>query len=138
MGAIGLVSGFGGGYLADKLSAKKAMTIAYSLSLLALIVLVSFNGISFIYLSCVIFALIYNAIFGFHPTYVSRILSAEQTAKLFGILNLALGFGSMIGSYATGYIKEHSGGFYISYSLMCGLAALAVLICLSLKDDRRY
>lgn len=137
LGFVGLVSGLGGGWLADRLSAKKAMLIAYALSVVSLLVLVALKGTFFIYLSCFLFGLVYNAIFGFHPTYVSRVRPPEQTARLFGVLNLAAGFGSMIGGYLIGYLGKHGGGFLPAYWTMGGLAVAAVLICWRLKDDRQ-
>lgn len=136
LGFVGLVSGLGGGWLADRLSAKKAMLIAYALSVLSLLVLVVPKGTFFIYLSCVLFGLVYNAIFGFHPTYVSRVRPPEQTARLFGVLNLAAGFGSMIGGYLIGYLGKHGGSFLPAYWAMTGLAVAAVFICWRLKDDQ--
>lgn len=87
-------------------------------------------------MACAIFGLTYNGIFGLHPTYVSKILPPDKTARLFGLLNLSLGLGSMIGNYAGGAIKKATGSFTLAYQLMLVMAVLAVVICLMIKSDR--
>ncbi|MGL4209537.1 MAG: MFS transporter [Candidatus Adiutrix sp.] len=136
LGGVGLVSGFLGGLAADKFSTKKAMIVGYIFSAIAIVLFVTADKVWVIFLACVVFALIYNAIFGFHPTYVSKLLPPQKTAKLFGVMNLALGFGSMAGSYVAGYIKNQSGTFVDAYWLMLVMAIIAIVICLNLKSDR--
>lgn len=135
-GIIGIFSGLIAGILADKYSAKKAMIIAYGVSVMAIAVIVIFRNAAGVLFACAIFGLTYNGIFGLHPTYVSRIMPPEKTAKLFGILNLALGLGSMVGNYICGYIKEASGSFILDYQLMLVMSFLAVLICFFIKEDK--
>ncbi|MEL7563343.1 MAG: MFS transporter [Dehalobacterium sp.] len=135
-GIIGVGSGFLAGVLADKFSAKRAMIITYGISVAAILILVLFPNTTGVLLACGIFGLSYNGIFGLHPTYVSRILPPEKTAKLFGFLNLALGFGSMIGNYAGGYIKNASGSFINAYILMAILSLITLIICFGIRDDR--
>lgn len=135
-GVLGIISGFLAGILADKLSAKKAMIIAYGISTASILVLVAFRSAPSVLLSCGIFGLAYNGIFGLHPTYVSRMLPPEKTAKLFGLLNLSLGFGSMVGNYTGGYIKAISGSFISAYVLMFILSIVALIICFFIKGDR--
>lgn len=135
-GIIGIFSGLIAGILADKYSAKKAMIIAYGVSVVAIAVIVIFRNAAGVLFACAIFGLTYNGIFGLHPTYVSRIMPPEKTAKLFGILNLALGLGSMVGNYICGYIKEESGSFILDYQLMLVMSFLAALICFFIKEDK--
>lgn len=137
-GVLGVISGLIAGILADKFSAKKAMIILYGISVLAILVLVAFRNTAGVLLSCGVFGLAYYGIFGLHPTYVSRMLPPEKTAKLFGLMNLGLGFGSMIGNYAGGYIKNASGSFINAYILMAILSLLTVSVCFGIKDDRKY
>jgi len=135
-GILGVVSGFFAGILADKFSAKKAMIIMYGISVIAILVLLIFHNSACVLLSCGIFGLSFYGLFGLHPTYVSRMLPPEKTAKLFGLLNVAIGFGAMIGNYASGYIKNASGSFINAYMLMAVLSLLCLSICFGIKDDR--
>ncbi|WP_195268832.1 MFS transporter [Eubacterium sp. 1001713B170207_170306_E7] len=135
-GFIGIFSGFIAGVLADRTSAKTAMLITYSVSVLSIAAVVFLGGAAGALLACAIFGLTYNGIFGLHPTYVSRILPPDQTARLFGLLNLSLGLGSMIGNYAGGAIKKATGSFTLAYQLMLVMALLAVVTCLMIKSDR--
>ena len=113
-----------------------AMIIAYGISTASILVLVVFRSAPLVLLSCGIFGLAYNGIFGLHPTYVSRMLPPEKTAKLFCLLNLSLGFGSMVGNYTGGYIKAISGSFISAYVLMFILSIVALIICIFINDDR--
>lgn len=135
-GFIGIFSGFIAGVLADHTSAKTAMLITYSVSVLSIASVVFLGGAASALLACAIFGLTYNGIFGLHPTYVSRILPPDKTARLFGLLNLSLGLGSMIGNYAGGAIKKATGSFTLAYQFMLVMALLAVVICLMIKSDR--
>lgn len=136
-GVIGIGSGLVAGILADKFSAKKAMIITYSISVISIGTIVIFHNTAAVIFSCAIFGLTYNGIFGLHPTYVSRILPPEKTAKFFGVLNLSLGLGSMIGNYLGGYIKITTGTFTLSYQFMLVVSLLAVLICFYIKSDSK-
>ncbi|SDX83247.1 MFS transporter [Eubacterium barkeri] len=136
-GFIGIFSGFIAGVLADRYSAKAAMIMTYGISILSIAAVVFFHTGLAALLACAIFGLTYNGIFGLHPTYVSRVLPPEKTAKFFGLLNLSLGVGSMIGNYVGGYIQSQTGSFSLSYQLMLVMAVLAVLICVFIKSDRQ-
>ena len=135
-GFIGIFSGLMAGMLADRTSAKTAMIITYGISVLSIASVVFLDGAPAALLACAIFGLTYNGIFGLHPTYVSRILPPDKTARLFGLLNLSLGLGSMIGNYAGGIIKKATGSFTLAYQLMLVMAVSAVVICLMIKSDR--
>ena len=135
-GILGVISGLVVGLLADKLSAKKALIITYGISAVAILILILFHTTAFVLLSCGIFGLAFNGIFGLHATYVSRILPPEKTARLFGFLNLAIGFGSMIGNYVSGYIKNVSGSFTNAYLFMAILSMISLIICFIINDDR--
>lgn len=136
-GFIGIFSGFIAGVLADRTSAKTAMLITYGVSVFSIAAVVFIGGAPGALLACAIFGLTYNGIFGLHPTYVSRILPPDKTARLFGLLNLSLGLGSMVGNYAGGVIKKATGSFTLAYELMLVMAFLAVAICLMIKSDRK-
>ncbi|MBC3899774.1 MFS transporter [Acetobacterium malicum] len=135
-GFIGIFSGFVAGVLADKYTAKRAMIITYSISILSIATVVFVHNAAAALFACAIFGLTYNGIFGLHPTYVTRVLPPEKTAKLFGLMNLSLGVGSMIGNYAGGYIKKMTGNFALAYQLMLMMSILTVLICIFIKADR--
>ncbi len=136
LGILGVVSGFMTGILADKLSAKKAMIITYGILAIAILVLIAGRNAASVILSCGLFGLAFFGLFGLHPTYIGRVVPPEKTAKLFGVLSLWIGFGGMIGNYASGYIKSISGSFINAYLLMAILTLLALIICCSIRDDR--
>ncbi|MBC3887709.1 MFS transporter [Acetobacterium paludosum] len=135
-GFVGIFSGFIAGVFADKYSAKRAMIIAYGISILSIASVVFIHNGAAALFACFIFGLTYNGIFGLHPTYVARVLPPEKTAKLFGLMNLSLGVGSMIGNYAGGYIKKMTGSFSLAFQLMLVMSILTVLICIFIKSDR--
>ena len=104
--------------LADNYKAKRAMIITYSISILSIATVVFVHNAVAALFACAIFGLAYNGIFGLQsPTYVTRVLPPEKTAKLFGLLNLSLGVGSMIGNYAGGYMKKTTGSFSLALSI---------------------
>lgn len=138
LGFIGIFSGFLGGILADITSAKKAMIIVHIVSIASIAAIVFFHNAVSALFACTIFGLTYNAIFGLHPTYVSKILPPEKTARLFGLLNLALGIGSMIGNYAGGLFQTLTGSFELTYIIMFVMSVVTVGICMLIEPDKRY
>ncbi|MGL4607141.1 MAG: MFS transporter [Eubacteriaceae bacterium] len=135
-GFVGIFSGFIAGVLADRFSAKKAMVMTYGISVISIGAIVFFQNSVGVLFACFVFGLAYNGIFGLHPTYVSRVLPPEKTAKFFGLLNLSLGLGSMIGNYLGGYFQKITGNFGLTYQLMLVLGLVAVVLCLGIRDDR--
>ncbi len=135
LGFVGIFSGAAAGALADKLTAKKAMIITYSIVFVSVVVAAIAKGPILILLSCALYSSSFNGIFGLHPTYVSRTQPPEKTAKMFGIFNLSLGMGAMFGNYIFGFTKEAFGSFTFAYFCMSGLAFIALICCFMLRAD---
>lgn len=133
IGLIGMFGGFFMGILADRMTARRTLVLAYLLLAASLALFVDHRSLAAIYLGAALFGLAFNAIFGLIPAYVSLTYPAAATAMIFGIGNVMLGLGAMVGNYLGGAIKEGTGSFQPVYATALGVAILLVLGAIALR-----
>ncbi|TDQ83384.1 sugar phosphate permease [Dongia mobilis] len=143
IGAIGMASGFLFGLLADRISVKWAMVAAYLLlsgaaALLLALLLLALPIAMTAMLAVSLFALAFYAIFGLVPAYISLVHSPGAATLLFGLGNIALGFGGLVGNVAGGHLRETTGSFAAIYAVILAAALLQVLLALLTPNERRH
>lgn len=143
IGAIGMVSGFLLGLLADRISIKWAMVMTYVVLTGAAILLLATIWLDLpVMLSMTIvgalFALAFYAIFGLVPAYISTTFAGGSATLLFGLGNIALGLGGLIGNVAGGYAKEATGSFTLIYGVIAVAAILQIALALVTPNERRF
>jgi predicted MFS family arabinose efflux permease len=142
IGAVGMGSGLALGWLADRISVKWAMLVTYLLLLgAALLTLAAPHVIApsplVMNAAGLLFGLAFYAIFGLVPAYVSASFRGDAATLLFGLGNIALGLGGMLGNVVGGYGKSLAGSFTPIYAIVA-LASLAlVLLALATPNERR-
>jgi predicted MFS family arabinose efflux permease len=143
IGGIGMVGGFALGWLADRISIKWAMLVTYLLlSLAAAIPLVLSHATPaaasrLMQLAGISFGLAFYAIFGLVPAYISAWFKGDAATLLFGIGNIALGLGGLLGNLGGGYAKSLLGSFAPVYAFVLAAALLQVVLALVTPNERR-
>lgn len=126
IGIVGMFAGLAMGWLSDKTSLRFTMLLIYLCILVAAVIFAL--GMSAFFLLCagVLFALGFYPIFGLVPAYVSRLVVDENRAvMIFGVGNMCVGAGGMMGNYAGGLAAGLLGSFVWIY---IGIAASALLL----------
>lgn len=142
IGGVGMVGGFALGWLADRISVKWAMLLTYLLLAAAAATILAMSHLlppipAMMHLAGVLFGLAFYAIFGLVPAYVSAVYRGETATLLFGIGNIALGLGGLLGNLAGGYAKSLMGSFTPVYGVITAAALLLVLLALVTPNERR-
>lgn len=127
LGVVGMFGGFAIGVLADMITVRRATVITYLVLAAALALFVHHGSLWQMYLGAALFSLAFNAIFGLIPAYISLAFPARLTTPLFGLGNVMLGTGAMIGNYVGGVTKDVLGSFVPVFS-----ANLVIALCLAL------
>ncbi|MFP3801892.1 MFS transporter [Paraburkholderia sp. SIMBA_027] len=136
IGAIGMVAGFALGVLADRIGIKRAMIITFSFSIIATLLVWLRTGQSGLYIAALLFGLSFYPIFGLVPAYMSKTLPAASLTKAFGIANVMVGVGGMIGNFAGGWVKYQVGSLGLVYGAICLLLCLQFALTCALRNDR--
>ncbi|HVJ41348.1 MAG TPA: MFS transporter [Dongiaceae bacterium] len=143
IGGIGMVGGFVLGWLADRISIKWAMLVTYLLLSLATAIPLALpylppaTGARLMDLAGLSFGLAFYAIFGLVPAYISAWFRGDAATLLFGLGNIALGLGSLLGNFSGGYAKSLTGSFAPVYGLVFAAALLQILLALVTPNERR-
>lgn len=133
IGFSGMFGGFAMGILADRITARKALALAYLLLAASFAAFVDHRSLAVIYFGAALFGLAFNAIFGLIPAYVSLSYPSQATALIFGIGNVMLGLGAMTGNFLGGIIKDQAGSFQLIYGAALTLAVLLTFIAMFLR-----
>lgn len=136
IGFIGMFGGFLMGILADKITVKKALVLAYLLLGVSFAAFADHRSLVVIYLGAALFGLAFNAIFGLIPAYVSLAYPTKATALIFGMGNVMLGLGAMTGNFLGGVVKDESGSFQQIYIVALVSAAALIVLAIFLRRPR--
>jgi MFS family permease len=137
IGFVGMGGGFAMGALADLITIRATMAVTYALLGLSSLLVLIHPDVMTLYGAAVAFGLAFYAIFGLNPAYISRVTTESQSTLVFGIGNIFLGLGSVVGNLAGGRLKVATETFEWTYILVAGVARLLCLLTLPLPDERR-
>lgn len=115
VGLFGMVGGFVMGALADKIGVQKSLTLTYLLLSVATALFLHHGSTYSIYLGAAIFGLVFNAIFGLVPAYVSLTFPKNTATLIFGLATVLLGVGSMIGNFYGGMMHDALNSFSVVF-----------------------
>jgi predicted MFS family arabinose efflux permease len=141
IGAVGMIGGFLLGLLADRISIKWAMVLTYTLLSMAPLLLLGLIQLEWpavlpLSLVGVVFALAFNAVFGLVPAYMSTMFTGSSATLLFGLGNIALGLGGLLGNVMGGFVKEVTGNFTFVYVVAAIAALLQIALALATPNER--
>lgn len=135
IGFVGMGGGFAIGALSDKTGIRSALTLTYAF--LAFAAFIVFHSAQYqLMIAAVSFGLAFYAIFGLVPAYIAKTSTPAQSTVIFGIGNVTLGLGSMLGNFIGGWSKTFFGSFYWTYVAILAVAILSVVITWLLPNER--
>lgn len=136
IGFVGMGGGFAMGALADRITIRATLTITYALLAISSLIVLLHPNVATLYAASVTFGLAFYAIFGLCPAYISHTTTEKQSTVVFGIGNILLGLGSMLGNLAGGSLKEFTGTFEWTYILVALAAVGSAALTAPLPNER--
>jgi predicted MFS family arabinose efflux permease len=139
IGVVGMVSGFGLGALADRITVRWAMTITYIILAISCFLLINASGgndTSALYVAATTFGISFYAIFGLVPAYISHVFGTGNAALVFAFGNIALGLGAIVGNMLGGVLKVSTGSFEPIYLIMLTAALCSAVLSAMMPSER--
>lgn len=131
-----MVSGFVMGWIADLITARRALLcVCITLCLSAFILLGDELSILKIQAAALLFGVSFYAIYGIIPAYISHIYKGGRAAMVFAFGSVVLGIGGALGNLVGGIIKEFSGTFFGLYGICLSAAVLSALLTFFMRTD---
>lgn len=136
IGFVGMGGGFAIGALSDKTGIRFALTMTYLfLAIAAIMVCIHSAQYQFV-VAGIAFGLAFYAIFGLVPAYIAKTSTPAQSTVIFGIANLTLGLGSMLGNFIGGWSKTVFGTFLWTYVGILAIAIISIVMTWFLPNER--
>lgn len=136
IGLTGMVSGFTIGWLGDRITLRRALTIVCSaLTLSSLILLLENPSVIQIYGAAIMFGFAFYAIYGLIPAYISHMYKSGGAALVFSLGSVVLGLGGVVGNLAGGWLKEVTGTFDYLYAIILVTSVGATILTLFMRRE---
>ncbi|HSP24339.1 MAG TPA: MFS transporter [Saliniramus sp.] len=135
IGFIGMFAGFVVGWMSDKTGVKLALLFAYFCVFAASTILVVAPTETLTTGAGVLFAVAFYPIFGLVPAYVAKTARGAQATVIFGVANVTLGIGGMVGNYVFGVVASVTGTFVWVYIAIAAAALLLALLSIMLPAE---
>jgi len=137
IGFVGMGGGLAMGALADWLTLRVSMGLSYIFIASASLLLLNPIDPALLYVAAITFALGFYAIFGLVPAYISQVTDTRRSTVVFGVGNILLGVGAMIGNYVGGFLRTATGTFEWTYILVIVGMVGAIVTTVALPCERR-
>jgi predicted MFS family arabinose efflux permease len=128
IGFVGMGGGFLMGLLSDRIGIRPVMILTYALTIVAAGVLYLSAGPVWLLIAGAAFGLAFYALFGITPAYIAKVFPPDQAGLLFGVANVSMGAGCMIGNFMGGWSKTATGTFIWVYVSVGALAMILIPI----------
>ena len=135
IGAVGMAAGFLVGWVADRLGSRRALMLCFVSACLASLCVYHLDSDSGFYLAGFLFALAFYPVFGLVPTYLGQIVPLDCLTRAFGIANVLIGVGGVLGNFLGGICKELLGSFAPLYLCIAGLLLVQLMVVALLPDN---
>jgi MFS family permease len=135
IGFVGMFAGFVVGWLSDRTGVRLALLVSYACIFLSSAILVVVPAGYLPLAAGILFALAFYPIFGLVPAYVAKSSGGGQATIIFGVANITLGIGGMIGNYMGGIVRDLTGTFVWIYAAVAVSAVLLALVSLLLPPE---
>lgn|GEM_PF-438179 len=135
IGFIGMFAGFVVGWASDKTGVRMALVFTYVCVFAASAILVLAPTQTLAIGAGVLFAVAFYPIFGLVPAYVAKTASGAQATVVFGVANVTLGVGGMMGNYFFGVLASAAGTFVWIYVAIAATALLLAVLSIVLPSE---
>ena len=133
---IGFLSLFSGpvfGTIADKLSRRTGMMLAFTFHCLSYLLVASRLPGSFLYLSIFFYGVVAWSIPTIMAASIGDFVGPEDIAKAFGFITFIFGLGQITGPSLAGLLAQKSGSFSSSFYMAASFAFAAIILSAFLK-----
>lgn len=137
IGFVGMGAGFAVGALSDRIGIRASLVLTYALVLTASLLVALVPAEPAMIGAAIAFALAFYPIFGLVPAYVSKTLSGAQATMVFGIANVTLGLGGMLGNFLGGWSRTGTGTFVWIYLAVAATALVLAALTAALPAEGR-
>lgn len=140
IGFTGMFSGFCLGWLADKTGVRMTLRFSYLCLFLAGVLLVTLPTGYYLFAASILFALAFYPIFGLIPAYTAKKVQNADGGTItiiFGVSNVTLGLGGMLGNLIGGMLKQSTGSFFWTYVVVIVAALALALLSLMLPSEEQ-
>ena len=137
IGFVGMFAGFVVGWLSDRTGVRLALLVCYVSIFLSCLILVIVPTGYLPLAAGTLFALAFYPIFGLVPAYVAKRTGGRQATVIFGVANVTLGIGGMIGNYMGGIAADLTGTFVWIYAAVAVSMVVLTLVSLLLPPEVR-
>jgi MFS family permease len=134
IGAVGMAAGFLVGWIADRQGSRRALMLCFASACLASLCVYSLEEDYGFYLAGFLFALAFYPVFGLVPTYLGQTVPIHHLTQAFGVANVLIGLGGVLGNFLGGICKEWLGSFAPLYLCIAGLLLVQWLVVGLLPD----
>jgi MFS family permease len=121
--------------LSDRTGVRLALLVCYVSIFLSCAILVAIPTGYLPLAAGTLFALAFYPIFGLVPAYVAKRTGGRQATVIFGVANVTLGIGGMIGNYMGGIVTDLTGTFVWIYAAVAASMVVLTLISLLLPPE---
>ncbi len=138
VGFTGMFSGLILGTLSDKAGVRTTLALCYACLFLAGVLLVTLPTGYYLFAASILFAVAYYPIFGLIPAYTAKKIKDADSGTItlvFGVSNVTLGLGGMMGNLVGGMLKESTGSFFWTYVVVIAAALTLALLSQLLPDE---
>ncbi|MGJ3263018.1 MAG: MFS transporter [Salinarimonas sp.] len=135
IGFIGMFAGFVVGWMSDKTGVRLALLFTYVCVFAASAILVVAPTETLAIGAGVLFAVAFYPIFGLVPAYVAKTARGAQATVIFGVANVTLGVGGMVGNYLFGVVASATGTFVWIYVAIAAAAVVLAILSLVLPAE---
>jgi MFS family permease len=137
IGFVGMGAGFAVGALSDRIGIRASLVLTYLLVLAASLLTALVPAEPAMIAAAVAFALAFYPIFGLVPAYIGKTLSGAQATRAFGIANVMLGLGGMLGNLIGGWSRTGTGTFVWIYLAVAATALVLAALAAALPAEGR-
>ncbi|WP_372422244.1 MFS transporter [Salinarimonas chemoclinalis] len=135
IGFIGMFAGFVVGWMSDKTGVRLALLFTYVCVFAASAILVVAPTETLAIGAGVLFAVAFYPIFGLVPAYVAKTAKGAQATVIFGVANVTLGVGGMVGNYVFGVVANVTGTFVWIYVTIAATAVVLAILSVVLPTE---
>jgi MFS family permease len=131
VGITGILGGVGLGRFGDRFGNRNAYIIGFSIMMVSLIWLTIAGNLWQLYVFAPVFGFALQGCLSLQTPLVAELFGLESIGVILGSLSLVYNIGSAAGSFFTGYLRDVTGDYMVSFitcSVLCGIALISMII----------